>query len=412
MNNLPKISTNRKRRVICIPIDEKEYNQIILEAKKFRGLLQVLILAHKELFPKEIENGYLMKEIRLSKKESVLIRRIKVKKTNISYTIRPSFVMPYMAGRVKDVKTALFMRKFSVPFWALTQAFGRNNMYWYRLFVSFGRLNVVASTVKTKEIPKDLSADEKHSKQCGEKVYIPVTVANDCILGASVTTSASTEMLKLGYGDFKNDVLQANPEYTPKTVNTDGWRATHGAWNYLFSSITIIFCFLHLYIKIRDRCKKKNKNIFEKVSDRFWLCFDAKSQGSFSQRVRRLHEWAHQNIKIKIICERLDKLRKNLSSYSCAYKQPSGHRTSTSVDRVIKRMDRYLFNMMYFHGSQTASRLHIRAWAIFHNFWLFNPATRRKHNGQICFAEKFNGVRYHDCWLQNLLISSSVDCSP
>ncbi len=412
MNNLPEIIPSRKRRVICIPIDEREYERIILSPKEFRAFLQILILARKELFPKEIDQGYLMKEVRQSRKEGLLIRRIKVKETKVSYTIRPSFVMPYMTGRVKDVKNALFLRKFAVPFWALTEVFGRNDMYWYRLFISFGKVNLVASTIKTKEVPRNLCVDEKHSKQCGEKVYIPMTVANDCILGATVTKSASAEMLKSGYEEFKKDVLEINPKYNPQTVNTDGWRATHAAWKYLFSSVTIIFCFLHLYIRIRDRCKKKNKAIFEKVADRFWLCFKAQSQSSFSQRVRRLHEWVNKNIKVEIIRERLDKLKNRLSSYSCAYKEPLGYRTSTSVDRAMKRMDRYLFNIMYFHGSLPASRLHIRAWALFHNYWLFHPATRSKHNGQFCLAEKFNGIHYHDCWLQNLLISSSVSRSP
>jgi hypothetical protein len=264
MINLPERCKSRKRRVICIPANEREYNRIILDAEKFRAFLQTLILTHKELFPSEMEQGYLMKEIRLSKKENLLIRRINIKETKVSYTIRPSFVMPYMAGRVEDVKAALFMRKFAVPFWALTQAFGHNDMYWYRLFISFGRLNLVSSTIKTKEVPKDLSADEKHSKECGNRVYIPTTVANDCILGATVTNSANTEMLKLGYCQFKNDVLEINPQYAPKTVNTDGWRATHAAWKYLFSSVTIIFCFLHLYIRIRDRCKKKTKKFLKK----------------------------------------------------------------------------------------------------------------------------------------------------
>ncbi|NDY73406.1 hypothetical protein DO021_17345 [Desulfobacter hydrogenophilus] len=43
--------------------------------------------------------------------------------------------MPYMTGFVKDVENPLFLRKFAVPFWALSHCFGKNPMYLYRLLV-------------------------------------------------------------------------------------------------------------------------------------------------------------------------------------------------------------------------------------------------------------------------------------
>jgi hypothetical protein len=32
----------------------------------------------------------------------------------------------------------------------------------------------------------------------------------------------------------------------------------------------------------------------------------------------------------------------------------------------------------------------------------------KKHGGIICPAEKLNGFRYHDNWLENLLVSASL----
>jgi hypothetical protein len=52
------------------------------------------IKEHPELFPPEIAFGYKMKEIRVSKKLNLKIRRIVI--AGVSYTIRPSFAMPYM----------------------------------------------------------------------------------------------------------------------------------------------------------------------------------------------------------------------------------------------------------------------------------------------------------------------------
>ncbi|MCI5161431.1 MAG: hypothetical protein D3917_05280, partial [Candidatus Electrothrix sp. AX5] len=50
----------------------------------------------------------------------------------------------------------------------------------------------------------------------------------------------------------------------------------------------------------------------------------------------------------------------------------------------------------------------IRGWALIKNFAPQNPAAVKKHAGLQSPAEQLNGKRYHDCWLQNLLISASL----
>jgi hypothetical protein len=114
--------------------------------------------------------------------------------------------MPYMTGRVPDVDHALFLMRFHVPCWAIAHVFGRDAMYWYRLEQSLGRFSLVGTTVKSPEqLPKDLVADEKHSWLKGERVYIATTAAKDCILGASVATSASQVDLEKAYGVFASE---------------------------------------------------------------------------------------------------------------------------------------------------------------------------------------------------------------
>jgi hypothetical protein len=104
-----------------------------------------------------------MKDIYHSKKLSIPIRRIQIAKIN--YTVRPCFVMPYLAGFVDDVEKALFLRKFDVPFWAFSHVFGKDAMYWYRLEKSLGRNSIVGTTIKDARcLPKHLSADEKHTR--------------------------------------------------------------------------------------------------------------------------------------------------------------------------------------------------------------------------------------------------------
>ena len=64
------------------------------------------IKEHPELFPAEIISGYKLKEIRFSKKIGIKTRRILI--AGVSYTVRPSFVMPYMSGFEKMLKNRCF----------------------------------------------------------------------------------------------------------------------------------------------------------------------------------------------------------------------------------------------------------------------------------------------------------------
>ena len=71
-------------------------------------------------------------------------------------------------------------------------------------------------------------------------------------------------------------------------------------------------------------------------------------------------------------------------------------------------MDEYLFNRKYFHGTYESAKLTIRAWALLRNFQPYCPRALGKNTELISAAEKLNGFRYSDNWLENLLISGSM----
>ncbi len=215
----------RKNRTIIVDFIQAKYEFNIHDTCYFRSVLDSFIDRHPELFPFGRQHGYQMKDIYLSKKLSITIRRIKVTIEDkvVCYTIRPSFAMPYLIGIATDVEKPLMLRKFAVPFWALSYCFGRDPMYWYRMETSLGRHSIVGTTIKSAEkLPQHLSADEKHTKIKGEKAYIPCTVGNDCILGVALKKSAGQADLEAGYGVFKNEAQNLKPDYYPDSVNTDG----------------------------------------------------------------------------------------------------------------------------------------------------------------------------------------------
>ena len=265
--------SSRGHRTICVPIAEALYPRIVSDPNEFRRTLNERFRELPELFPKNFAAGYQLKDSYVSAKLGVTIRRI-ILTDGVAYNVRPSFLMPYMTARTEDVQVPLFLRKFGVPFWALAYAFGHSPMYWYRMECGLGRFSVVGTTVRQGDLPEHLLADEHHQTLDGQTVYIATTVANGCCLGAEPVETAGTDALKVAYQVFKDEARDIDSDYHPKTVNTDGWKGTQAAWKALFPKIVILLCFLHGWLKIRERAKHL-KEVFAELSQRVWEAYHA-----------------------------------------------------------------------------------------------------------------------------------------
>ena len=405
--NKNKNAAARQNRGICLPFPQETYDETVSDDLQFRLYIDEMISQHPELSPPEAGDGWRTKDSHISKKQGIMIRRVEI--AGIARTVRPSFVMPYMTGMTDDAEKALFLRKFSVPFWALAYVFGRDPMYWQRMEQSLGRNSIVGTTVREPgRLPGHVIADEKHARVGGEKACVATTVAEECVLGVSVTDSAGEDSLKKACGIYKEEARNITPDYSPETVNTDGWKATMNAWKSLFPSVTLILCFPHTFISIRDRAKKKFGEIYDEVAEKLWDCHNAVTGASFSQRVGRFSEWAEKVSPPSVIADKIEKMRGDIAAFAAAYAFPGAHRTSSMPDRLMRRMDHHLFNTQYFHGFISSAELSIRGWAIILNFAPSNPHTVKKYGGLQSPAERLSGFRYHDSWLQNLLISASL----
>jgi len=397
--------SSRGYRTICLPISEEAYAQIVDDPVAFRRTLDDCFQAVPELFPANSAHGYRLKDARFSAKQETLIRRI-VLRDGTASSIRPSFLMPSLTAHTEDVEGPLFRRKFGVPFWALARVFGNDPMFWYRLECGLGRFRIVGTTVRQAEVPTHLLADEHHQPLDGQKRSIATTVGGGCCLGAEPADAAGTEELKTAYEVFQHEARNVAAEYAPKTVSTDGWKGTQAAWKALFPKVVILLCFLHAWLKIRDRAKHL-KEVFSEVARRVWEAYHAPDRRRFAQRLRRLRQWAVRVLTGVVLEAVLDLCRKR-PHLGVAYRHPDGHRTSNMLDRIMRAMNRYFDQGQHLHGSPAACRLHSRAWALLHNFTPWHPATARRNQGWRSPAERLNQHRYHDCWLQNLLISASL----
>ncbi|MFH0917376.1 MAG: hypothetical protein V1912_13155 [bacterium] len=401
---------SRGTKTICISFESEEhYRRCLDETSCCREHLESVFQQHAELFPRGFELGFIFKGTYHSKKLEIDLRRIKLEATRDTFQIRPSFVMPYMIGYTDEIEKGLFLRQWGVPFDALAHVFGKDPAFWYRATMATGRPSIVGSTVKSRDkLPDHLVADEKHTRLKGEKVYVPTTAAAGCILGASAVASASALDLGKGYGDFAAEARELDPEYRPATVCTDGWEATWNAWWGLFSSIVVLLCYLHSAIKIRDCRKSGDERLRFDALTKVWEAFKAETKASFSQRLRRLREWASATLPAGRMREAVYKLCGKREFFALAYDFVAPYRTSNAVDRLMNHQDRMLYAMRYFHGDLASARMAVRAMAMLWNFHPYGARLRRKDERRRSPFADLNGFEYHSNWLHNFLIASSL----
>jgi len=410
--NRTKEKVTEQSKVIRLPIELENYREIVADTKAFRKFVDKLIEQYPSLFPQAIVKGYVLHDMRISvKMPEIQMRRIKLKERDeqgkdLVFTIVPSGIMPYLTGYTDEVEKALFLRRFGVPFWALSYVFGRDDDYWYRMVSHLGSYSIVQTTVKDVDhLPEHLLADEKHVHYNGEKAYIATTVAEDCVLGASISLSADAEGLTEAYGIFQEEARALDPDYAPQTVNTDGWKATQLAWQTLFPLIVIIECFLHAFLKIRDRCQKRYQDVYSEISQRVWDVYHADTPKMFSERIEHLSLWA-QTVINGAALDAVEKLCAKAERFLLIFEHPNAYRTSNMIDRHMEPMERWLFSARYFHGHLSSAERQVRAWALLHNFWPYCPRAKIRQDF-LSPVHKFNGFVYHDNWLHNLLISTS-----
>jgi hypothetical protein len=251
-------------------------------------------------------------------------------------------------------------------------------------------------------------ADEKHSRWLGERIYIAVTAAKECFLGVGVAHSGDETALTQAYGEFQQEALALNPDYCPETVNTDGWDATQQAWQALFPGLTLMLCFLHTVLGIQQHCRRDEK-LYPQVTDKLWGLFHALNLRQFGQRLRRLQEWAIMNVSHEIVLKKLLALKTKATLFKRTFDFPQAYRTSNQIDRLMNYQDRILYQMQYFHGSDDSTRKALRVMGL---LWNFHPyCNKLQANGSFTVSpfRDLNGFSYHNHWLRNLLIASSLN---
>ncbi|HEV8714174.1 MAG TPA: hypothetical protein VGX03_15270 [Candidatus Binatia bacterium] len=335
-----KSPPSRGSKHICVPFEtEAQYQECVADVAQYRAYLTTLLAQHPELFPQAMGQGYTFPDCYRSRKQGAGLRRIKLKASKAVFTLRPSFVLPYLSARTGEVEKALFLRQWGVPFEALAYVFGRDAMFWYRTWLRFGRPNLVGTTVKRADrMPQDLVADEKITWLAGEEVVVPTTVGGACVVGIRVATEATSQSLQEAYGEFVAETRAIFPAYQARAVCTDGFQATREAWHRLWPHLTLVLGFLHSLLKIPERCRGVLRR---HVLDRAWRVYQGATKAQFSQRRRRLAEWARTTLD-GTVAEMVGKRAHHRADFTPAYDCPAAARTTNAVDRLHNHLERSL----------------------------------------------------------------------
>src|SRR6516165_9381398 len=92
----------RRCSTICLPFDQQRYGHQVADPGAFRQALDGFFREMPELFPDGFAQGYRLKDRRPSRKLGLPLRRLLLKATGETFTVRPSFALPYMAGWAAD----------------------------------------------------------------------------------------------------------------------------------------------------------------------------------------------------------------------------------------------------------------------------------------------------------------------
>ncbi len=125
-----------------------------------------------------------------------------------------------------------------------------------------------------------------------------------------------------------------------------------------------------------------------------------------AQRIRRLKEWTIKNVIECPMKENILKLCKKTIRWKKHLDNPDAHRTSNSLDRLMRHMNRHAMNSQCFHSNNEATTKNFTAFALLVNFTPSSPSIVTKHNGLYSPVARLNGHTFHQNWLINLLIAA------
>jgi hypothetical protein len=362
----------------------------------------------------------------------VTILRVRCLDCEAVFSVQPSFIIRYKryeTDAVEKLMTLLFITEDSYRMAGVSQALGLDTQQagtWMALEMGQSRaiqpmalwglvqwlgqlspaqLNLALGV----EPPQYIIEDEKHTKECGQRAYIPMIYAPkealiwwiDYVHSASeAELTASLERFK-GISDRLKDIAGAT---------VDGWEAAQNALRVAFEGITLAECHFHAILKLGQYLatyKRQRKKTGRPVSE----AEEANIQRAFGDVLKAAtpHEYQQALDELPQVfdLEPLASRKQSLVAKQTLFQAwTSDHRlavVTTALDQCMKFLTRKCDNMQTFHAKESGLAT-VNAWAITRNCWRFLKGAKRAGLSPLELADAdFLGIP----WMQlvNLLLS-------
>jgi len=351
--------------------------------------------------------------------------RVRCLDCDAAFSVLPAFVGRYQRSdmdAIEKVMVQLFITEDSYRMTEVGQALGMDRQYagtWaaletvrgeaiapmaaWRLVQWVGQLSPtqlnLALGVKP---PKYILSDEKHTKENGERTYVPMIYdfQTALIWWIDYVDSVSEPAMRSSLERFKV-IDERLGHITGATV--DGWDPTQEALKTVFPGITLGECHLHALMKLGTHLatyKRQRKAADQPVSETEEMQIRAAFVHVLTAPTPEAYQEALDQLPEAFNCEplasRKRSLKKKQSLFQAWTKDGNLARFSTALDQCMKFLDRKQENMQTFRSDESAPRT-LNAWALTRNCWRFLEGAKRAGKAPLELAE----ARLHNIpWMQ------------
>ena len=433
----------RKNRTIVLPLGRtlKEYNALISTEEGIKRLIRRVEIAdhvnwghladgHEPACPRQHRfthhTGYerWLKHYAGSRSR-VSVVRVRCLDCEAVFTVLPSFIMRYKrydtdaiekmmvqlfitedSYRMAGVSQALAIDTLQSGTWAALEAGSERAiapMVLWRLVQWVGKLSPAQLNLALGvEAPEYILADEKHTRQNGERTYVPMIYEFQVALiwWIDYLDSVSEEALAASFERFK--ALDDRLSHI-LGVTVDGWEPTQKALLSAFEEVTLAECHLHATIKLGTHLatyKRQRKAAGQSVSEAeeqqiraaFLRVLEAPTPEAYQEALEDLPE----AFAAESLASRKHSLQAKQALFQAWTTDDKLARTSTALDQCMKFLNRKQDNMQTFHTDKSASCT-LNAWALTRNCWRFLKGAKRAGQSPLELA----GACFHDIpWMQ------------
>lgn len=421
--NIDETKPNRQNRTITLHLGNTlaEYETLYLSETGMAALIRRVEIAdsldwgclangHEENCPRQLHFTHHDSYRRWAKhfngnQTEVVIRRVRCLDCGAVFSVQPSFILRYQryeTDAVEKLMTLLFITEDSYRMAGVSQALGLDRQQagtWValaeadRVVISpialwglvqwLGQLSPAPLNLALGvEPPSHIIEDEKHMKECGQKVYVPIVYAPQeaLIWWIDYIDSVTEEALRESLERFKamSDRLT---HIVGATV--DGWDPAQHALQAAFPGLTLEECHFHALLKFGQHLatfKRQRQALGQPLSETeealirtaFLRVLQAPTPEAYQKALQELPDVFNEDP----LASRKASLIAKQALFQAWTTDDKLAVVTTALDQCMKFLNRKQDNMQTLHGSESGLAT-MNAWAITRNCWRFLKGAKR-----------------------------------